>query len=496
MLLQSNPATQKLHELWREKINKEFDLVDEVEDCLSLIQYIESKPNKFYSKHAFDIYFNFLVRLSNDQIQSLFSSTTNRIDLALKNLKEINELNFHEDIIPADDISRIDFIDKNIHYNYLRLVESCLYPLIYLPAFQSLRQRGKSVEKLDLYNCIEVLRSSDFKFLEEFYNNIVRNGIAHGHIQLSDWSVVYKDKKGNEKELDTYKIIHWFDRMLDCVNGFACAFKVFIFSQLKTSKKSIPLPKQLLIEELFYQSNGPAWKLITVFEGSNIQSTKQLNIYIKNDFFDFFKVQLNALRTAILTEKFTSEYTRVFLFLKSKNGISNGFVAFNGDQLKRLGSKKNTHLEEYAGVIEGDLLFFQSKYKLPPIVYKLGTYRMAISSLMAHSFIGNKKRRIMFRDCKTHAKTGYIVAERVGAYLEGEQVINDDDFIRSQALKIIKKAKSFTKRNYSLLNFERIFPVQYIKVFIYATDQRLRDYRGSGLSSNLICIIHQNGQKK
>lgn len=501
MVLKENPVTKGLHDEWRVRIIDRFGELIETDECLSLIQYLDQTPNKFYSTKSFDEYLNFLDNLTSQELQSLLNENENSLNLAIKTLKEINELQIHDIYYPNDDLELIDFVDKNIHYNYLKTLESCFYQFIYFPAVVSRKNRGKSIEKLDLYNCVEELQLSDFRFVKDYFNNTVRNGIAHGNVEIFDNDFRYVDKKGNETSLTARRMIRTFDDLVDCVNGFALATKLFFLSIVDSeTMRTATMPNSILLEELQYQANGPAWKILNVFEGSNIRSENQVNIYVKNDFFDFYKVQFNSFRTAILTDRFSKGYNRIFINLKSRNSKfeSAGWTSFDGDKLRQLREKGESRIEAYKGVMHDDLLFFAPKYKVPRLFYKIGTTAMIFKILFS---LERKKyletyfpQLFTFRECKTHSRSSYIVVQRVSACLTESPLLDIEDLIRLKARTLIRKAKNFSKKHHNF--FTRFLPIGYMQVFVYEHDLRKRKLREGGLTPNLICILHINRTKK
>ncbi len=501
MVLEENPITAELHEQWRSRIRDDLNVSIDTRDCLSLIQYLDKTPQKFYSEEAFEGFYQFLCGLKSTEIKPILDDNKNLINHSVRILQEINELNIHDNYYPDDDLDLLNFIDSSIHYNYLKILETSFYHLIYFVAVHSRKSRGKPIEKLDLYNCVEELKTGKFKFIAKHYNNTIRNGIAHGKIQIYDGQLRYIDKKGNSETISFKKIVRLFDDLIDCVNGFVLGLRVFFLSNINQHTPNITIPQSLLLDELQHQANGPAWQIVTSFEGGNIRNQKQLNLYIKNDFFDFYKVQYNAFRTAVLTEKFATGYNRIFINLKSKNSKfeSSGFVSFDGDKLKELRKSGTRKIEDYEGVMEDNLLFFVPKYRLPKLIYKLGTFRMGLRgsfSLHWGKYLDTYFPRIFtFRDFKTHVKSGYIVIERACVILESKDAHEMEELIRGKASSLIRKAKKYAKRQYKLFSLNRFLKVRYTRVFVYDKNLRKRKLRDGGLSPDLICILHRNQTK-
>ncbi|GAF04652.1 hypothetical protein [Saccharicrinis fermentans] len=493
-----NPITRELHKNWFTKVKNSFSIDGDAE-CLSLIRYLEVSPNKYYSKKAEIEYTRFLSKLSASESKKILGENRGIIDQSIRVIEEINSLNIHNIAIPKDELDILEFIDKNIHYNYLRLLENGFYTLILLPSIYSRTSRSKSISGLDIFNCVEELANTDFGFISEFYNNNIRNGIAHGKIEIINNEFKYIDKKGNATSIPFKQIIKMFDRLLDCLNGFVLSLGLYFLS---SSKPNLSLndyiPQSLLFEELKYQINGPAWEAITSFDSRNINNKRQLNLYIKNDFLDYNKVQFNIFRTAVLTEKFTTGYNRIFIGLKSKNSKSkiDGFAGFNTDKLCQLRKHESSQIEDYKGVMEDNLLFFIPKWKLPKLFYKIGTYRMILKSSLGsylESIQSHKlSNRYRYKESSSHSKGRYLISPRVSYYINGK-VDNED--IKSNAQNIIRLAKKHSKSSYKKFSFKRFLRVRYTRVFIYTTDARVREFINRGLPPSLVCVINMNQTK-
>ena len=296
-IFESHPATEKLHQNWIERIDNEFDYINFTNDSnyLSIISYLDKNPQRFYSRIAFEIYLNKLneFKLKDKKLLSdILKDTENQISLSNNILKAINDLEIHDIHFLDEHHDLINFIDKSIHYNLLKLYETPLYYFSFVLATFNWLKDGKKTDGLDLYNSIENLKKNGFDFLQESYRHTVRNGIAHGKAIYSDHDIIYYDKRGNKETLRTKEIIKVFDRSIDVVNGFCLAYKVFCFSNSEYfSNYKIQIPQSILLEELQAKANAPAWKIYNTLDGVALEDRKQLIIYVRNDNWDFNKVQ-------------------------------------------------------------------------------------------------------------------------------------------------------------------------------------------------------------
>lgn len=86
-IFETNLITKQLHDNWQSKIDNEFDFISFPKDTnyLSLINYLDKSPQKFYSKPAFKEFLGSLnTLLAHDEIilsQTLINSE-NQISLS------------------------------------------------------------------------------------------------------------------------------------------------------------------------------------------------------------------------------------------------------------------------------------------------------------------------------------------------------------------------------------------------------------------------------
>ena len=132
MVLEDCPSTKVTNEYWNEKILYSFPILEQAFESkyLSLKEYVYERPQKFYSKKAFEEFLSFL---NNEQIKNsawfkeLYHEIEHDINIAVKSLIDVNSLNIHDVFIPDNNIECIRFIDNHIHFNYLKLIEA-VYP--------------------------------------------------------------------------------------------------------------------------------------------------------------------------------------------------------------------------------------------------------------------------------------------------------------------------------------------------------------------------------
>lgn len=508
MLIKNNPATSNLHDNWRQRIINEFPNTDfsESSDFLCLINYLDKSPQKFYSKEAFKIYLSALesIKQTNPRILAdILIDAEPLLSISNKILTEINNKPIHDIFLPKDHNDLINFIDKEVHYNLLKVYETPFFQFCYIIAKHHWIKNKKGIEGLDLYNSVTELKKHGFDFISSIYLHDVRNGIAHGKIVFSDLDITYIDKKGNRAKLPTIKIIDTLDQAIDITNGFCLAFKVFCFTNLDFFERNkIQIPQSLLLEELQAKANAPAWTITNCLDSVAMQDKRQLIIYAKNDNWDFNKVNWYCFTTAYWAESLTKSYDRIFFSLYSKHSkISpTGWAAYDGSKFRVLREQNETRFEAYKGVLEGDLLFFVPKLKFPRIIYKIGSYLSIVKTTMPlewAKYINTYFPKTFYiRETQIHSKGRFTVVQDPSVVVKQEFQDDIKQLIRKNAGKMVSQTINYSRKQCSHFSLARYLPVRHIRISIYDTDMRVRNLRNSGLIPQLVATVEVNTSKR
>lgn len=504
MVLEECPTTKDINRYWNEKIIANFPLLSNSSKSkfLSLKEFMVERPQKFYDDKAFNEFYSFLTNFkdsSQNSFISLYKENEHHLNIGLKSLDEINRLQIHDIFIPEDSIKVIQFIENNIHFNYLKLLESVYHKFIQVIAFKNRKDRAKPTDGLDIFNCVEEIQNTDFKFSTLCYNNTIRNGIAHGGITYEHSETIYKGKKGKPYKVNTKKVIRLFDDLLDICNGFALAFKIFLINNRDFfQQKKLTIPKQFLIQELKAQANAPRWEVVDCLESVVLDGKKQLNVFTNNKLLALDEVNYYAFRTAVLAEFFATGYDRYFFSLNSKYSM-NGWAAYNGQILKKGRVLNNDSLNDYQGVLEGNLLYFIPKIKLPKFIRSLINLFsiIKINFRIEYNKITNNifKKKYELRDSKPFRRGFSIIINDSSIYILPEFKNEIIDIIQNDYKKILSYSIKQSKKRLKFRIF-RFLPTSYVRITIYEKDLRKRQLRSSGLIENLICSITINNSSK
>ena len=288
-----NPLLLELHAQQIKELLSVFPMLHAAEGTqfISLWKYLETRPQRFFSADAFQVFLDKLIKLDREHKDVLFQVLDDynaQINNAYRHVNEICAFDWHDEQVQSrDNYERLIFIDQDVHPAYLRLTEAVFRPLLQIVAHFSRLDRGKGVEDLDLYQIVQELESTNFRSVLSPYDHLMRNGIAHGGVTYSADHVIYEDKRGNRQELDNYHIIRKFDDLLDVCNGLLLAFSIFILTRKDDRYR---LPVNLLIEELRAETRTPYWEVAGCLPSTQINGT-QLIIYARINTMDERKVK-------------------------------------------------------------------------------------------------------------------------------------------------------------------------------------------------------------
>jgi hypothetical protein len=500
MILEDCILTKATNSYWEQRIAERFSILQDSDNIryLSLKEYLIDTPQKFYNQRLYEDYYSFLISLSKETpnlLLDFFNVNAHKVNIAFDTLNDINNLRIHDKWINiSEELEVIRFIENEIHYNYLQLIESTFFIFITPIAKQKRLQREKSTDGLDVYNCVEELQSSHFEYLRDYYNNTIRNGIAHGDFIYTSAGITYKGKKGEPYLTDKEEVIHLFDNLIDYCNAISLAIKCFmIINQDCCHKHGLRQPKSNLIHELKAQANTPQWQIIDCLEYSIMDNQKQLNIFASNNLFDLTSVNHFALRSAIMAEYFAPNYDRYFITFQSKYSDLTGWGAYKGDILRK--GRIEDKLESYKGVIDGDLLFFIPKYRLPKFLIKVSMIRLLIKeNLKLWRF--SKEKDYSIRDTNIHKKPqGYLCLSEARVYLNSSDKNEIERIVYTEYRNIVQDVIKYSKKRYGKFNLNRFLPVKFVCISIYDSDMRLHQFHKVGLKSALICTLSINTTK-
>ena len=286
--------------------------------------------------------------------------------------------------------------------------------------------------------------------------------------------------------MHTRDIVQKFDDLLDICNALLVAFSVFILTR---DDPRYRLPTNLLIDELKTATRTPYWNVAGCLPSTqNHQS--QLVVHVRIDSMDSGKIHLSLFQTAILAERLAPGYARYFFSFRSEKSLP-GFAAFDGQKLAQLRTE-DAPLEQYANVLDRNLLFFVPKWRLPRLLSKVETLRFICR--IQRPLIATDIRRklgwvnLLIRATAIHRNSwGIVLESHVVIGRDAREI--DQELIRRHCGKIVRNSLKAGRRSLSRLDICRYLPLGFCTIHVFRNDHRVRRLVGFGLKSDLICTI-------
>ena len=487
-----NPLTRDGDEQDKSRILNAFHALEPGSTQYSLVlrRYLDSCPEKFFDKKAYDAYLTSLQswhQKSPTLLKAYFSQFAAEINRSLLFLRELNGEDWHDaPLTSGDDYDLIRIIDRKIHPAYLRLVEGVFTPILRPVAYFSRIQRKRGVDGLDIWSISEEIKGSPQDYLIRHYRHIIRNGVAHGGISFLQREIRYRDQRGNQETFDTSEVTRLFDDLLDTCNGLAAALKVFF---LTLQDQGYVPPHELMIEALQELTKAPWWTIEGCVE-AEIRGRSQLTLYARPDSRDYRKIFWSTVQSGILSESLAPGYHRYFFSLRSRKALP-GWAAFDGCKLKRLREEGTGTLSGYQGIIEGNAISYVPRPALPALLSKVDTFMTSVRIVIPVAI-----RRIRQNLGIPHIVCRSAVQHRNswGAVLRASVVVDESDekelarVIRENCGRITMMARRYARRK-SGLKVASLLPLAFAQVAVFRRDFRQRRLSNFGLGEDLVCTV-------
>lgn len=462
----------------------------EHDNFYSLSEYIFDSPSKFYDNNIYNVI--------NDFLENLFTSKKDIIvffkilddflfefNHSIKTLNTINRKDIHEELLPSNDAELMFFLSDKIIYEYLKLNDVVLLGILKPIAFYLRLKNNKGTDKLDIYNCIETLKTVKvFDSLTKNYNNTLRNAIAHGGVTFESSKIRFKDKRDSQ-EYYSNDFIKKFDDLIDISNAIILAYKKIFFKYFNVlDNYNISIPSSIMEIELRFKTSHYGWEIIHSYDNS-ISKGNQYNVLIKSNLNSRKFMNFSAAYTAITLERLLPmKYNSVFFQIKTKYSMP-CWQSIDLTKLRDYYNGQNV-------IISEGTMFFDEKF-----LGEKKDYLRINKSFIFQNFRNNKE--IMnLRYIKHHSKSSYNVIEKAGIYLnfKNRSYEEIEDFVRNNTGKIISFVKKEKRKKYSTTLKEMFFKDKYLQIYIYNKDFRKRAFYYGKRDDNFIGILHINTTKQ
>ncbi|WP_148208183.1 hypothetical protein [Methanosphaerula palustris] len=497
-----DPSIHSIHDSRRSAIFEKFPTLDNnARIPLIFGRYLNNKPEKFYSRNIFvqatQIYSDFLEKFQ-DELFIFLKNESRELNLANRNLSEINLLPIHDIKLPDDDdIKLINYCDYSILPNYLKLIEG-VYRVIINPivAFVQL-EKGQQISNQKIFNRCENICKKYPDFSDPFLNTI-RNGIAHGGIVYGNGSITFIDENKVE-EYSIKQFIVEFDDLLDFCNAMMLAYLTFYYSNhLLFKSGNIFLPSSFLFEEIKEELSAPSWEVRGCIESVTYKKENQLIIYISDSLLG--KIHLLFYLTGTvrgilkLIPFYGKEYSRFFFSFSSKY-YQRGFLAVDRTKIQ-FSEKEGFDDTSILNAMEVPLIYHRNL-----IFNRLFFWAITILNGFKPniSFI-LKNQRVINDGFSMEPRSGQIFRYRLGVTIKVSLVIKPngkdlETIIRKEFRKLINESIKYGRNLTPIYSIEKYLPVSLIHINVMSEDFRERKLESPGLIPELICTIKHYRKK-
>jgi hypothetical protein len=458
---------------------------------LSLRRYLDSRPERFFDRNAFQLTRDWLwSRDSSDHggLHAYLSAQDSKLSLALLYLREINSQTWHDKpLSKGDEFDFIRLIERHIHPSYLRLVEGVFAPLLRIVAYFSRLDRKKGTDGLNIYSLVEECRRGPMKSLVVSYQHTMRNGIAHGGITYLQNEIRYQDSSGHAVTLATRTVVQIFDDLLDTCNGVVAALRLFFAVHREAG---FMVPRDLMIEELQEETRTPWWSIEGCVTGE-IGPRSQLTVFARPDTRDYPKVQWSTIQSGLLAEYFAPGFDRYFFSLESPKAWR-GWASFDGNKLRIARDAGSARLEDYCNSLESGLVFYVPQpVGLPRVLGRIDTLITSIRMQWPLALEDLRKQlelpMILSRNSRAHRNSWGSVVNGVVVLqnLSPEEMVTT---VRRHRRRILSAAVSHARKG--LFRAPAAYlPIAFGQVAVFRRDYRRRRLSNFGLGSDLVCTV-------
>lgn len=468
----------------RARVRDAFPLLASLDsdDIISLTDYLDERPQRFYSRAAMDAMTTLLVEIRRDHPDILidfFRDHHEALKVAFRSAEEINRAAIHDRRLDelGGPLRQLSVLDTTIHPAYLQLMESVLGTTILPVARSSRRRRKKDENSIPLTARIEELATGPLRPSLAPFERVMRNAIAHGGIVFRDGSIEYRDSKQTVVHNVTAAFAQ-FDRALDVCNALLLAYRLFFVSAtdfFATHALAIPLP--VLIRELRAQVESASWSIEGALETAYADDTPGLRLFANARFRDVIKIYEATTRTAAVAERLAPSFTTYEVTVDQFSQPA-GVGVFNGKRLHELRQGGVRSLGDIAAEAAPNALLILDPgpaRSWPNVIRIAGFWIEAVRSLRGRIV---PKRRPFVRSSRIHRKGHYLQVDAT-IVLEIEDRDEAKAFVRRHRRSLINMAiRDARARSKTWL--WRFVPIGFVDLDFFLIDARPRDLYGLG----------------
>jgi hypothetical protein len=444
------------------------------DDILSLADFLDRRPERYFSQGAAAAMFDALVSLRRedpDLLIQFFAGEHEALKTAFRSMDDINRLRVHDytlNDLGANDVHQLAAIDQVVHPAYLRLTEAVLGVALIPVARSERRKRSKNEDQLALTARIDEARNGTLGPYLVPFNRIVRNAIAHGGIVFRDTDIEYRDAK-HSVEHSVSSILRLFDEAVDVCNGLLLGYRQFFVAHsdfLAAHRLTPPLP--VVLSEIQAQVNTDVWRIVGGLESAYAHEERGLRLLAEASVDDQLTVYEAIAVTGALAERLAPEFD-VYEISCNAFGMAKGVGFARGSRLREAREQGVTAPLQIAMFFEGPILVY------PKIIEQ--SVRVAPDD--AH--LGTS----VIREARLVRKADWL-------QLDATIVLESDDrqwarsYIRSEIRPLVATAVALARQASTDVDIQKL-PIGATYVDVFLRDVRRRDFYGLG--SNRLCRI-------
>ena len=477
-------------EVTHNHVRKYFGLTNDSDFLLlSISEFISIEPQKFYDDGACRFFLEYFRKSYNESPEVLieaFNLNWNELGLAFESLKTVN-LTSAEDskMWRINDWDRAVLISQTLLARYVTILDSTYNHFIYPIAHYQRVKRGKSLEKLDLYQRMEEIKLLQGDFILPGISTTIRNGISHGHVTFNADEVMFESR--GQKVTESYtSFIRRCDDVLDLTNGLALAYLLFL-NEKKEHLSTNGYPLRLLVQELRLMVNNRRWVVEACLPGTfGSSNDSQLWVFAKHKDADLNSIQYNCCLTASELLKLGATEKRFFISLKSFSG-GPGWCSILTEHLKELLDEK-----EPTGKPIDNIYFKQSKFN----PHWLRWFRIRQNLFLEYYNASKLARKFSHQKYWFHVHHTHRLGWRKRVSVD--VIIRADvtkSAFRSNLGSMLRIAKKNANRKLGIFSLLRWMPTTYLEVSCFDRPYRPSRMQSFGLGGGRLATIKRSHER-
>jgi len=472
---------------------------DPNEPSLQLANYLLVEPQKYYSRDAYREVRDWLmlcIRKPSGDFLNLLFHDTDRIDHAIREMREINRDPRHYEATPSSDVNLQQLCRDFALPGYFNLTEGVYSDLVEPISAAMTVKRGKNPDGImnHIYNATTSPSfASAMPATAAAFDSVVRNAIAHGGVRFAGPSVTFTDTKKSIEVL-LGSVIRLFDYTVDVCNALILAYSVALIANREAlSSIGYRLPDELLIGEIIARTTTRAWSVTGCEKAAAIDNQSQLVVKVQ----DAVRAQIDFMfslhKTAAWTQALLPGYARYLVQTSSPAGTLSGLYSFSGPRLDDANNGFQDSPTPYADVIiQESCLPFVRHRDWPTPIHRVWLMREAVRSQLAraHLLHYSEPKSILLVIRNARAKRDHSTVRLWGWGAPSFERSHDEvtTMVASQPEHVLGRLSRAALHVACPRLAVTVVP-KYVCLDLFSRDLRIRELEASHLRPELVCQL-------